>query len=110
MICKTLAGLTAIIASVSAIQADATAQWYGGYNYNPWAQQSHGSWYGVRSSPFGYGGESKVQRMQRDVSYLVKMNSALNTRVIATEEENSNLKIRMNAYELRTDDNEGKIK
>ena len=87
MIRQTLAGLTAIIASVSAIQADsmvqadATAQWHygGGYGgYNPWAQSS-GSYYG------SYGIDSKIQRLQRDVSYLVKQNSALKTRLIAAE-------------------------
>ena len=40
-------GLTAVIASATATEADATAQWwnrgYVGYNFNPWAQQSHGS-------------------------------------------------------------------
>merc|ERR1719367_702174 len=86
MIRQTLAGLTAIIASVSAIQADsmvqadATAQWHygGGYGgYNPWAQSS--SYYG------SYGIDSKIQRLQRDVSYLVKQNSALKTRLIAAE-------------------------
>ena len=88
MIRYTIAGLTAIIASVSAIQtdamaqADATAQFYGGYNYNPWAQQSHGYGYG---NSYGYGADSKVQRLQRDVSYLVKQNSALKTRLIAAE-------------------------
>ena len=87
MIRFTLAGLTAVIASVSAIQADsmvqadATAQWHygGGYNYNPWAQQSSG--YGG----YGYGSDSKIQRLQRDISYLVKQNSALKTRLIAAE-------------------------
>jgi hypothetical protein len=83
----TIAGLTAIIASVSAIQtqADASAEWgYGGYS-NPWAQQSTGGWYGgATSSPFGYG-DSKVVRLQRDVSYLVKQNSALKTRLVAAE-------------------------
>ena len=87
MIRQTLAGLTAIIASVSAIQADtmaqadATAQWHygGGYGgYNPWAQSSS-SYYG------SYGSDSKIQRLQRDVSYLVKQNSALKTRLIAAE-------------------------
>ena len=114
MILQTLAGLTAIIATVSAIQADAyaradaTAQWYyGGYNnYNPWAQQSQGYGYGGGSSPFGYGGEITRQRLHRDISYLVKMNSSLKTRVIAAEtkvsaveEENSALKTRMVAAE-----------
>jgi hypothetical protein len=81
MIRKTIAGLTAIIASVSAIQAetqaDATAEWgYGGY-HNPWAvqqQPSYGGYYG--GSSYGYG-DSKVTKLQRDVSYLVKKNSAL---------------------------------
>ena len=83
----TVAALTAI-ASVSAIQADASAEWHQGGYYNPWAQQSQGGWYGGSSysSPFGYG-ESKVQRLQRDVSYLVKQNSALKTRLVAAETE-----------------------
>ena len=79
MIRKTIAGLTAIVASVSAIQAeaDATAEWgYGGY-HNPWAvqqQPSYGGYFG--GSSYGYG-DSKVTKLQRDVSYLVKKNSAL---------------------------------
>ena len=83
----TVAALTAI-ASVSAIQtqADASAEWHHGGYYNPWAQQSQGGWYGGSSysSPYGYG-DSKVQRLQRDVSYLVKMNNALKTRLVAAE-------------------------
>ena len=75
-------GLTAVIASATATEADATAQWYGGYNYNPWAHQSHGSGY---SSPFGYGGEGKIKKLQRDVSYLVKQGSENNTRMTALE-------------------------
>ena len=93
MIRFTLAGLTAVIASVSAIQADsmaqadATAQWHygGGYNYNPWAQSSG---YGG----YGYGSDSKIQRLQRDISYLVKQNSALKTRLIAAEADIATLK------------------
>ena len=76
-------GLTAVIGLASATEADASAQWYGGYNYNPWAQQSHGSGYGYGSSPFGYGG--KIKKLQKDVSYLVKQGTANNTRMTALE-------------------------
>ena len=102
----TVAALTAI-ASVSAIQtqADASAEW--GY-YNPWAQQSQGGYYGGSSysSPFGYGGDSKVQRLQRDVSYLVKQNSALKTRLAAaaaalTELEENGPTVDTSALEAR---------
>ena len=80
----TVAGLTAIIASVSAIQAesqaDATAEWhyggYGGYS-NPW-----GGYYGGNS--YGYG-DSQVTKLQRDISYLVKQNSALKTKMTDAE-------------------------
>ena len=77
-------GLTAVIASATATEADATAQWYGngGYNFNPWAHQSHGSGY---SSPFGYGGEGKIPKLQRDVSYLVKLEGVNKTRMDAIE-------------------------
>lgn len=81
----TVAGLAAIIASVSGIQtqADASAQWHAYGGYNPWAQASQGSWYG--SGGIGYG-DSKVNRLQRDISYLVKQNSALKTRLAEAEE------------------------
>ena len=104
----TVAALTAI-ASVSAIQtqADASAEWHQGGYYNPWAQQSQGGYYGGSSysSPFGYG-ESKVQRLQRDVSYLVKQNSALKTRLVAaaaalTELEENGPTVDTSALEAR---------
>ena len=74
MIRFTITGLSAIIASASAIQTQAdasSAQWFGGYGgYNPWdTQQSYDSY---SSNPFSYGDSSKVQRIEKDISYLVK--------------------------------------
>ena len=90
----TIAGLAAIISSASAIQtqADASAQWYGGrgFSFNPWsyAQQSYGGYggYGGYSNPFSYGDSSKIQKIQKDVSYLVKANSSLKTRMTSVED------------------------
>ena len=93
MIRFTIAGLAAIISSASAIQtqADASAQWgYGGYNYNPWSYSSsspsYNSYDSYYSNPFSYGDSSKVQRIQKDVTYLVKMNSSLKTRMTSVED------------------------
>ena len=97
MIRFTIAGLAAIISSASAIQtqADASAQWgNGGYNFNPWSYASaspsynsgYNSYNSYYSNPFSYGDSSKVQRISKDVTYLVKMNSSLKTRMTSVED------------------------
>ena len=93
MIRQTIAGLTALVASVVAVQSTTqteASQWYGGSSRGV-GNSSYG--YGGYNSNFGYNPfgydnhhlDSKVQRLQRDVSYLVKQNSALKTRIEALE-------------------------
>ena len=119
MIRKTSAGLTAIVASVSAIQAeaqvDATDEWgYGGY-HNPWAvqQPSYGRYFGGIS--YGYG-DSKVTKLQRDIRYLVKKNSALTAsltavtdRLVAAEAAIADNDSDIAGLDTRVAENEGDI-
>ena len=95
MIRFTIAGLAAIISTASAIQtqADASAQYYGssGFNFNPWSYSppsygGYGGYGGYSSSPFSYGISSKIEKVQKDVTYLVKMNTSLKTRMTSVED------------------------
>ena len=119
MIRQTIAGLTALVASVVAVQSTTqteASQWYGGSSRrvgNSYGYGGYNSNFGY--NPFGYDNhhlDSKVQRLQRDVSYLVKQNSALKTRIEALEAngggsgggggDNSALEARVAALEAKT--------